>query len=492
MSEQDFRIFQNVIQVIGVFLYAGCFSYFHFFFILREKKGTNKILKLFVVFMLYLFVFLTEMLLPISVTGIVKRLFLLLIMAGFSGFLEIDIKFEILLTILYFTCQSLSLLMLESIQYIMNELLVQNQTDVAAIFYRAAVVITVTMILQILLCLFLLSVIAGCFACKNLRGIFRFFAGKERNGDISINQFSVGELFYLALIPLSGIVFVMVILRLSLVIKGKQVFQMYESYPVLRWVIPLLSLMIYIGTIVSVRLWQNMRRLQEEKGRLFIKNQQIFLMEERMHETERFYDGVRQMKHEMKNHLTNIKGLSVSGNYEELDRYISQMDESMDRLALSVHTGNTVTDVIISDKKRTAERKEIRFEAEFVYPSNENEGEKNRLGYDAYDIGIILNNLLENAIEACEKQETGEKYVFLYGKQKRRFFVIEVRNSFEGEFLPERGTGLPASTKKEESGMHGIGLKNVKKEAEKYFGNLEIHADGKECRAVVMLQERRE
>jgi hypothetical protein len=91
----------------------------------------------------------------------------------------------------------------------------------------------------------------------------------------------------------------------------------------------------------------------------------------RIGEVEQFYDGIRRMKHEMKNHLTNIKGLAGSGSYEEMEQYIARMDESMDAFEMSVRTGNAVTDVIVNDKQKAAERMGIRFRSDFVYPASD-------------------------------------------------------------------------------------------------------------------------
>lgn len=60
------------------------------------------------------------------------------------------------------------------------------------------------------------------------------------------------------------------------------------------------------------------------KEKHFIEEQQVHSIQERMEEVEQFYNGIRQMKHEMRNHLTNIKGLMESGNYEDMQQYLSK------------------------------------------------------------------------------------------------------------------------------------------------------------------------
>ena len=208
-----------------------------------------------------------------------------------------------------------------------------------------------------------------------------------------------------------------------------------------------------------------------------------------MAEVDQFYDGIRRMKHEMKNHLTNIKGLLESGDYGGMGQYISRMDESMDAFAFSIKTGNAVTDVIVNDRQKAAEKQGIRFRSEFTYPESER--------YDAYDIGIIVNNLLQNALEACGEMRQGDRYIFISSRQKRKFFLIEVRNPFEGEIIMDADTNLPISTKEKEpfgkkGSMHGFGLSNVKREAQEYMGNIDIKIKKNEFSVTVMLQERRQ
>ena len=68
---------------------------------------------------------------------------------------------------------------------------------------------------------------------------------------------------------------------------------------------------------------------------------------------------------------------------------------------------------------------------------------------------------------------------------------VRVKNSFVGEVVFGQD-GLPVTTKKEDIPMHGIGLSNVRREAEKYMGELEITLDNQVFGAAVMMQEKSE
>ena len=110
-----------------------------------------------------------------------------------------------------------------------------------------------------------------------------------------------------------------------------------------------------------------------------------------------------------------------------------------------------------------------------------------------FDMGIILNNLLDNAIEACEKLETGKGFVRLSLKRKKQFLILYVENSFDGAVPISKGSPLPPTTKQSIlPGIiteHGIGLENVRDIAERYFGGVNIKVKGDVFHVTVMLQQ---
>lgn len=83
-----------------------------------------------------------------------------------------------------------------------------------------------------------------------------------------------------------------------------------------------------------------------------------------------------------------------------------------------------------------------------------------------------------------------KRCISLSGRQKKKFFLIEVKNTFEGEVAFDKNTNLPTSTKGKDASLHGIGLSNVKREVEKYMGDIDIKIKKNEYRVTVLLQER--
>ena len=261
-------------------------------------------------------------------------------------------------------------------------------------------------------------------------------------------------------------------------------FVLFDEKPDLLWKIPLIALCIFAGEAALIYFWQRYRILLAERQKHFVEEQQVKAMKKRLEEAENFYGSIRKVRHEMKNHIANIKGLAGAGEYGEIEDYVRCMDETMQELEYKYVTGNAVTDVIINDKCRRAEKAGIRFDANFWYGGE----------IPVFDMGIILNNLLDNAIEACEKLETGKGFIRLSLKRKKQFLLLEVENSFDGVVPAQMGRNLaPITTKQrmlpEIITEHGIGLENVRDIAERYFGGVNIKVKGNVFHVTVMLQQ---
>lgn len=96
-------------------------------------------------------------------------------------------------------------------------------------------------------------------------------------------------------------------------------------------------------------------------------------------------------------------------------------------------------------------------------------------------------------MEACTgltEKEAERKRISLRSYKKRNLFFIEVKNGFDGKLLKD-DNGNFLTTKKNE-GIHGIGIQNMKKCVEKYFGRIEFSVDREYFTTQIMLQERKE
>ena len=467
MSETGFVLFQHIADAAETVLYAACMTFLFYPFMAEQKERRKNVLKkAAAVFGAYVLVYLICS--ASSVPGWLCMIIVIVLLASSHTILGVEKNTAFLLGVLFFGIKDMCRLITESLHYIFNIKFLQGLSDENTIYRNVAVGYSLSAVLRLILLFIMLL----------------FISRKLQKGPLELHA---KELCYLCLIPAAGIMFGNIIFRQFFTVKENVPFLLYEEYPVFIGLVPLTSVLFYVGIVATVMSYQEMVKLQEEKKKYYVEQQQLLAIRERMGEVEQFYDGIRRMKHEMKNHLTNIKGLAVSGSYEEMEQYIAKMDESMDVFELTVKTGNAVTDVIVNDKQKAADKQGISFRSDFLYPASD--------GYDAYDLAIIINNLLQNALEACERMAGGKKYISLSGRQKKRFFLICVKNSFEGEVTFDKNNNLPVSTKSvgppgKSTAMHGIGLSNVKRETAKYLGNVNIKTRKNEFIVTVLLQER--
>ena len=463
MSEAGFILVVDIAVRVEILLYAVCMAAFFYPFMAGKKEQRkSRIKKVLMVFLIYTVMYFVNM--AASVYGWLCMIIVIILLMAASKFLDMNREFTFFLGVIFFCIRNLSALIMRSISYFLDKYLEQKAVSVENVFANAAWNYVFVAVLQLILFSVMLYAVVRLLKKKTLK-------------------LHIKELCYLLLIPITGILFVNIIFNILLIVNENLVFQLYEQFPVFLGIMPVVAALFYAGILITIVSYQKMIGLQEEKEKYFVEQQQVHAIQERMEEVEQFYHGIRQMKHEMKNHMTNIKGLVRNGSYGDIAQYIDHMDESMNVFELTTKTGNTVTDVIVNDKQKAAEKQEIQFQSEFSYPKSD--------GYNAYDIGVIINNLLQNALEACEKMAEGKRYIYLSGRQKKKFYLINVKNSFEGEVTFDTKTNLPLSTKGKDTALHGIGLSNVKREADKYMGDVDIRTRKNEFSVAVLLQERR-
>ena len=294
--------------------------------------------------------------------------------------------------------------------------------------------------------------------------------------------------FYLLPSVAGTLVSVLVRLLLITVTDGTPVL-LYEKYPALYLIIPMTALVLLGAVVFSFRIYQDMAVLQEERAEKIVLENQITQMQSSMVEMEHLYDGIRSVKHDMKNHMAVLQNLiqkRYSGEDEEIRQYFEGMRQSVEQIDSRVHTGNAVSDAVVGSKFRYAAKKVkgIRLDASRFMLTD-------AITIKAYDMGVILNNGLDNAIEACvrmrEKQPDAKAYITIRSFKAKNMYFIEIENSFDGAALFHKESGLPISTKKDKE-VHGIGLKNIRKCAVKYGGDLDCIVKGSKFTLSVMVK----
>lgn len=346
-----------------------------------------------------------------------------------------------------------------------------------------------------------LPVTVGIISCfiiavmEIVQGAILFTAVKRIVKDYHCDRkMQMGREAFFYLLPAAAGVLVAVLVRMLIIVvdEGNSTL-LYDKYPALYLIIPLIAFVLLEAMVFSFRLYQDMAVLQEQRAEKIILENQNKQMQSSVVEMEHLYDGIRSVKHDMKNQMAVLHRLiqkkcrqENSKEDAEIQRYFDGMYKSVEQLDTKVYTGNAVSDAVLESKFRYAKKQVdgIRLDADNFMVSE-------AVTIKAYDIGIILNNGLDNAIEAClrlrEKNPDAEAYITIRSFMAKGMYFIEIENSFDGMALFDKNSGFPISTKKDKE-VHGIGLKNIRKCAVKYGGDMDCIADGNKFILSVMVK----
>ena len=315
----------------------------------------------------------------------------------------------------------------------------------------------------------------------SLRKIVRDF--KEKDYEIHRT-----ELLFL-LTPSAAGLFVCLLLRIIMVtLEDKVPKMLYDRYPILTIVLPAILLLSLLSILYGVKLFQDMVYRNKAKSERVILKNQVKNMQEHMEEMERIYSEIRGMKHDMKNTLAVILQLSMEEK-GELQEYLADLNQTFDRLDMRFRTGNTVADTLLNMKYHEAVRLVPDLEMDtdrLVFPQD--------MEIHSYDIGIILGNAVDNAVQACqklkEKEPEAEVFIRFVTLQKGNLLVLKVENSFDGKLVRRPREEFPMTDKPDKEN-HGMGLANIKNTIEKYHGAMDYMVKGRVFILSMMMKNER-
>lgn len=186
------------------------------------------------------------------------------------------------------------------------------------------------------------------------------------------------------------------------------------------------------------------------------------------------YQEIRNMRHDMKQHLAAVSGLQLEGKYDAAQKYLSEISSSIDRIEIFVDVGNDFVNAILNSKLSVARSKGI----EVMCNSTSKVS-----GINEYDLCNLIGNMLDNAIEAAEKVDANAviEIAILSDKYK---LMITVSNSIAESVL---AGNVELKTTKTDSELHGFGLNSIRSIAEKYNGSVDFYEEEKMffCRVIL-------
>lgn len=295
------------------------------------------------------------------------------------------------------------------------------------------------------------------------------------------NAFESSPSAYLVIVPTSKLIYFSLMIIILKLFAQKENTESYNKYFWLLFIMPLTSIMVLICfryIAYQMLLTQNMSILWTISciGLMFanvlvfiiyeysLKNTkelyELKKIQDREEQDKRYFEIIEQsnkdmriFSHDIKNHLTQIRNLE---NIEAVQSYIDSIYPNIEKFSFTGISKNKMLDLIISKYVTLCEKKNIKFSVD-VKTAN--------LAYVSdSDLSTLMNNLLDNAVEAAERADERFIQVYIFSKGSMHDGLV-IKNSC---FVPPETENGELKTTKQNKKTHGVGTKSIRKTLKKY------------------------
>ena len=306
---------------------------------------------------------------------------------------------------------------------------------------------------------YFISYYGSSFACEFIRFLIVYAVCGIKKIKLPKLSFSTGK--FLVIIPLSSLVICCMAINIIQNSKNN--------------LVNIMCLVIIIMTIASnILMFKMFFKVIDTLSDNYEKQmllQEAEAKEEYYQEVEKSSREVQKIKHDLKNMLLAICGSYKEKNKisEEIRKIVQELDESDKK----IYTSNVVINTIINNKISQAENLNIKAEVDVKVPRF--------VSMDYKDAGILLGNILDNAMEACEKISKEDRWIKIDMFHQKNTLFVKVSNSKIKEPV-----NINKSSKRDVHN-HGIGVSSIEAIAKKYDGYVEFVDKGEKFEVDVSL-----
>ncbi|WP_243279130.1 sensor histidine kinase [Romboutsia sp. 1001713B170131_170501_G6] len=218
-----------------------------------------------------------------------------------------------------------------------------------------------------------------------------------------------------------------------------------------------------ITNIILIFIFINSVKSEKEKAKKELANEKLDMQYKYFLIVKESQEKMKRIYHDMNNHMENIKSLKNSS--EDVNKYINNIEDEVKETKNIYNTGNVLLDIIFHEKSKICIENGIDFNVGIDFSKCE--------FIEMIDISSIFSNLIDNAIEACNKIDDNniEKYIIIKSTFIKGYYVVRCENSKTNKVIIKNNKIF---TSKKDKFFHGIGLESIKSSIKKYNGELKF------------------
>ena len=223
----------------------------------------------------------------------------------------------------------------------------------------------------------------------------------------------------------------------------------------------ILDMLMFIANIIVLKMIFHINQQNHYEMENALLYMQITQQEKRIREDEKNYREVQLLRHDLKRYLVTYRQLLQEGKYEVIEADIDKILGKRLNTNHCVYTENTILNAVICEKMEQCSIKNIKIEVQVNAHKD----------MDSIEYGVVLSNLLDNAIEAEEQEKEENRYICLNMGVEQNMIHLVVSN-YIAESVLQNNTLLETSKKNKQ--LHGIGLSGIKEFVNNKEGEIEI------------------
>lgn len=203
--------------------------------------------------------------------------------------------------------------------------------------------------------------------------------------------------------------------------------------------------------VAAIILLNQFEDQQQELLKTQVLQQELRLSKENVELLADSYASERKLTHDFKNQLFTLQGLLTQEGTQAAVEYLNRLIQIKPAHSLPFTTNRSVADVILTQKYTVAKEKHINI--------SYNLDDLSALPIPDDALVVLLSNLMDNAIEACEKiTDESKREICLRAGTETTNIVFSIENTVAE---PVKFRNNYIITTKQNRLKHGFGLQNI-------------------------------
>ncbi|EOH91009.1 sensor histidine kinase [Enterococcus pallens] len=187
-------------------------------------------------------------------------------------------------------------------------------------------------------------------------------------------------------------------------------------------------------------------------------------------------ETAKRNNHDLRHHLHVISRYQQEKEYEKLSEYLNRLIDVTEHEEKTIYCKNYAASALLGYYAPRIREKNIHLEHELHIPND-------CPTLSDIELCVVLGNCLENAVEACERMQEGERFIRIQSHIQGGFLKVIISNSFDG-LLEEQSVRIYSSKRIE----RGVGLDSVEAITQKLNGYMACRIEDHTFHTTILLQ----